>query len=403
MTKYWFNLASETFLWTSNVKVLLYNTSCQKSLILKNNTNQNTILSQFWNLENLYCIELSESDLKDNDISTFVKEVVKAGFGNIVVAEKGKRKPVFLVPELKLQKKMKKTDLFLETNENMLQYLHEVDIYVNDGQHYNQQFSKKEVDLKNISYPNLLQFLNTFINKSSVNTINILGDYPLEYPYIESLMELLHKTKTSMTLSLRLSQVLDNEKKLSALTSFLRQINIIVEPKFGLNNIFNVINLTKSIKISTAWKFKISSVKEYNKVENIINSKEIENYEILPFFNGFNIDFFEEYVYLTEDNILNTPLTKREIFARQVINTNYFGKLIIKSDGLVYTNLHQTALGTINNTSNELVCKELNGSSSWLKIRDKEPCSNCVYRWLCPSPSDYELELNKPNMCHIRL
>ena len=95
-------------------------------------------------------------------------------------------------------------------------------------------------------------------------------------------------------------------------------------------------------------------------------------------------------------------MSKREIFAHQALNTNYFGKLTISSDGNVYSNINGKPLGTINDDVKQLILHEMENGSYWLKIRDMEPCCNCVYQWLCPSPSDYELQIGKPNLCHVK-
>jgi hypothetical protein len=35
-------------------------------------------------------------------------------------------------------------------------------------------------------------------------------------------------------------------------------------------------------------------------------------------------------------------------------------------------------------------------------IRNQTPCDDCVYQWLCPSPSDYEIAISRPNLCHVK-
>lgn len=31
-----------------------------------------------------------------------------------------------------------------------------------------------------------------------------------------------------------------------------------------------------------------------------------------------------------------------------------------------------------------------------------ERSCDCIYQWLCPSPSNYELVIGQPNLCHIK-
>lgn len=115
-----------------------------------------------------------------------------------------------------------------------------------------------------------------------------------------------------------------------------------------------------------------------------------------------NYAFFNHHVFLNESDLNEIKLSKAEIFAHQALNTNDFGKLTIMPDGKVYANPHFPVLGTIEDDIRELVYKELVNGTSWRRIRDMKPCCDCVYQWLCPSPSDYELAIGKPNLCHIK-
>ena len=96
-------------------------------------------------------------------------------------------------------------------------------------------------------------------------------------------------------------------------------------------------------------------------------------------------------------------MSKRDIFIRQTLNISYFGKLYIEPDGKVYANLDNAPLGMIDDSPHDLVYKELTEGHSWLHIRDQEPCRECVYQWLCPSPSNYERVIGKPDLCKMAM
>ena len=65
-----------------------------------------------------------------------------------------------------------------------------------------------------------------------------------------------------------------------------------------------------------------------------------------------------------------------------------------------YANRLFPALGLVEKDSiYAIIRKEITEGQSWLRIRTQSPCDTCVYQWLCPSPSDYEIELNRPNLC----
>lgn len=86
-------------------------------------------------------------------------------------------------------------------------------------------------------------------------------------------------------------------------------------------------------------------------------------------------------------------------FIRQTLNIADFGKLYIEPDGKVYANLNDKSIGMIDNSPHDLVYRELTEGNAWLHIRNEEPCCECVYQWLCPSPSNYERVIGKPNLC----
>jgi len=96
-------------------------------------------------------------------------------------------------------------------------------------------------------------------------------------------------------------------------------------------------------------------------------------------------------------------LTKRELFAKKELNTNFFGKLTIFPDGNIYSNPNERPLGTIKDSLYEMLYKELTEGYAWMLTRDqKEPCTKCRFKFLCPPISNYEFAIGKFNLCHLR-
>ena len=85
----------------------------------------------------------------------------------------------------------------------------------------------------------------------------------------------------------------------------------------------------------------------------------------------------------------------------EAMKISNFGKLTVMPDGTVYANVNASPLGTIDDSLYSLVYKEFMEGKSWFKVRDEAPCIDCVYQWLCPSPSNYEKVVGRPNLCHI--
>ena len=90
------------------------------------------------------------------------------------------------------------------------------------------------------------------------------------------------------------------------------------------------------------------------------------------------------------------------IYAKKFINLNYFGRLFIATNGDIYSCLYENPISVFKDSLKDVIIKELiSEESSWRKIRSKHPCCNCIYQWLCPSPSSYENAIGKCNLCHI--
>lgn len=105
---------------------------------------------------------------------------------------------------------------------------------------------------------------------------------------------------------------------------------------------------------------------------------------------------------MAEEDILQSNYDKQDIFAHQVMNTNFWGRLSVLPDGKVYSNLNHPPLGTLKDRVYDLIVDEMTSKRAWRWIRDEvSPCKDCLFRYLCPSPSNYELVIGKPNLCHV--
>ena len=148
--------------------------------------------------------------------------------------------------------------------------------------------------------------------------------------------------------------------------------------------------------------FDVSSDEDCLQAEQIIDRFQIEKYRLNPVYTGGNIRFFEDNVFLTKEDILSSSLSVKDFFVHQAMNTNDFGKINIMPTGDVYANVNHPALGNIyTNSIYEIVNKEMEEGASWFRIRNYAPCNECVYQWLCPPLSDYEIAIGRLNLCHV--
>lgn len=158
----------------------------------------------------------------------------------------------------------------------------------------------------------------------------------------------------------------------------------------------------RSLGDLVSYRFEVASEADCQAAVGLAEDAAIEKYQLVPVYTGNNLDFFRKNVFLTHEDILATRLTMRDFFRRRAINENDFGKLHILPNGDIYANRHYPALGNVaTHDFLTIIQKEIKEGCSWLRVRNQEPCANCLYRDLCPSPSDYELETGCPNLCYI--
>ncbi len=411
MKKYWIYLKPFCFVWKKGGIVLLYNSLSGKGKEIKSNNTIDWLIDQLLDLNNLYCIEVTEDHLHNNELSSFISEIKDSDMGNIIPYIPQKRRPVFLVPVLNLQQDINKLRKESERSlgKDIMKNLHEISFFINLNEIFygccincfNQSVYRDCVNKGELRFSEIKIFLEQ-IGGSSVSAINIYADNILKYAELEQLVDELDKMHIIKTFCFPLRSFPANIDELKFLGSPQFRLKILVDPGFDSQKLDRIFQKLRISGIQCEWSFFVSSKEEFKKVNSVISESDFENTEIKPFLNGKNIKFFQDNIYLTKGDLLNSNLTKREIFAHQVLNTNDFGKLTVLPDRKVYANVNHPPLGLINEPVNKMVFNEMDKGTSWRRIRDMEPCCDCVYQWLCPSPSNYELAIGKPNLCHIK-
>jgi pseudo-rSAM protein len=82
-----------------------------------------------------------------------------------------------------------------------------------------------------------------------------------------------------------------------------------------------------------------------------------------------------------------------------VLNKNYFGKITIQADGQIFDNPNFDAVGNIGDTLEDIVYKIMREGRSWRWIRCNDVCDNCLYKLICPPPSNLELVMKSEIIC----
>lgn len=399
MKKYWLTLNPDTFLWANNGKCCIYNTQNHLLETFGNTEYLQNILEKLLDTESLYSTELNEEVLLLPEVSAFVDKILSTSSGILTENNGNNKKPVSLKPILKLQDGVGyyEWEHRQGIDGDIIKNLHELVFYVNGSKYGNEWYHKqvifprktgKTIDLHSL-YRFALNARNPYLSQ-----ISLVGNLLILPEAIEiiSKLEKISEVKVFITMQDAMDNLIEAEK-----LAGLNCLVILVTDYEMLELLFTSVSWAKNV----SYKFMVTSESEYERAYHCADYHKLENHEIIPVYTPENHLFFEDNLYMDDEILSNIALSKKDIFIRQTLNIHHFGKLYILPDGNVYGNLNDCFIGNINEPAKDVVYREMTEGNSWLQIRNIQPCSNCVYQWLCPSPSNYEKVIGKMNLCNI--
>ena len=409
MKEYWLYLESYTFLWRNNNNILFYNTLSGRNFLIDQHPDIEDIICSWENPKSSYCVKISNDAIKKKAINDLIEKIRSSYSGDIISTDDINGKPFVMRPILSFQKGKKQlSEIANYTGDNVALDLQQINISLD-----------WDIGLYSVGIKDSCYLSNLRLKENKLSTFNVLN-------FLKSIIEIFRgsihfycsdylKLKedncviwkcidvyNNIVVHLPL-KLMDYEVVLSRFWDSKLKLKIYIELDVGIEKIEQTILRLKESSIDYHYCFLIVSAEEYAASESIMTRYDIVDSEIKIIYNGDNIDFFEKYVYLATEDLVQLNLTKRNIYAHMEINTYDFGILSLMPDGFVYGNLLQAPIGSIEDDVKILVYKEIDQGFSWKRIRNTDPCDRCVYQWLCPSPSTYELAIGKSNLCHINL
>ncbi len=401
MKKYKLILDSDTFLWINNNEGLIYQSENFRAFVFSLSSKLDEICWHLLAIEHLYTVELTEDELNDGDVHYFADQLVDMGAGQLLLNNSTDKGTVSLMPVLKIQDQI--NDFVWKHEQgiggSIIQHIHELTFYINGSKYGNDHYYLQTIFPRNDALTLISEKILRFIRNSRnlfLSNINLVGDI-FSYPGYEELLNNIIIFDIPVTIFITAGDFFDHEKQIKKIKWHNKiRFNILVDQKVNINRLVAVLN---DIDVSFLPTFLIFSEQDYLRVEQISTTF---NGNIVPLYDGQNIDFFESSIFISQEDILASGLSKREVFMRQAANIHHFGKLTILLDSKVYADVNQVPLGTIDDTPYSLVYKEFTEGKSWFRIRDLAPCKDCIYQWLCPSPSNYETVIGRPDLCHVK-
>ncbi|MDR2913848.1 MAG: TIGR04150 pseudo-rSAM protein [Tannerella sp.] len=377
---YWFIIEPYMYVGLTKKNALLYNTldgvtlESDKEDVIK-------LLKEILQKDNCGVVLLTDERYKQKDINGFIHELREKYMGDVIDVTLSKGKPVQLLPYYNYPNNQ---ELYKKHNftprKNILEDLSEINIHVNA--------------ITNIK--KLIPFLQSIPEGKTFNIIGNIGEVT-NYSEILSYFDQ-HPSPKNMLCSYK--------DVIALQPTFMNNFSCRISVCFpvDMQHWSDLRQLLLSQTSPVEYIFDVSSDGDCLQAEYLIKQFQIEKYRLNPVYTGDNIRFFEENVFLTKEDILSISMTIKDFFTRQAINLYDFGKINIMPNGDAYANLNYPVLGNIYvDNIYEIIQKEINEGKSWFRIRDQAPCTDCVCQWLCPPPSNYEIALKRPNLCHKKV
>ncbi|MDR2919149.1 MAG: TIGR04150 pseudo-rSAM protein [Tannerella sp.] len=379
VSDYWFAIEPYVFIDIKNKNALLYNT-LDRATIESTNEKIIEILHDTLKEENCGVALLTNEQYQQKEVNCFICELREKFMGDVIDVSLSNGKPVQLLPFYNYSKEQ---EVYKKNNfssyKNVLEKLFEISIHV---------------DITT-DITNLIRFLASIPQNLTLNIIGNIGEVP-KYSELLSYLDQYSSPKNllcSYENVIALQPIYENNFSYQITVSFpidVKQWNRATE-----------ILLSQTLPFEFV--FNVSSEDNIQQSEQLIEQYQIEKYKLKPNYTGNNIRFFEEEVFLSKEDILSTSMTIKDFFAHQAVNIYDFGKINIMPNGDTYANLNHPLLGNIYvNNIHEILHKEVEEGKSWLRIRNEAPCTDCVYQWICPPPSNYEIAIGRPNLCHVK-
>lgn len=403
--KYWFGILPHVYYVRKGEKTLLYNT-VDGSHIITSVPEVTGIVEEMHQKMNLGIAALTASQLENTALAQFVRKSCEKNICKIQEQVPDSPKPVQLMPVLNLQRDVDKLKEApgRSVGEGIMDYLTEVTVVLNgecgrrclECGDYGRQFFHcfKCEDGQELASDAMIEFLET-VRYAPLRRLAFTGGDIFLYSQWDKLRPYLNDNGICPILGVHYQNITEaglNHVKDCPLEIFVPS----PIDKSMLSNAMALIGQRKANYI-----FSVTSDEDCAAAEEIIESLRITDFEFNPFFNNGNSDFFEKRVFTSQEDILDAPISQRVIFARQKMNTNFFGHILLLPNGDVKATLNGSILGNIQHGHiAEMVEREFVGTESWRKIRNGTICSECLFQFLCPSPSNYEIVMERENLCN---
>lgn len=382
---YWFYLSPSVYI-SIKENVLLYDTDKNRYFIVYDSS-LTYIFESLLDLKNMGAVTIDYYTAKNDTI----EQLVKAEYGVLIEADKGDDKPAMLPIKCGINIDFDRTfndntlyDLVL--CKDISKYL--LDVYLilnvdndsNASKYFISQSLALETFYHEILGESILNNILSQIEHFPISQIRLVVDNIYSFNKggnLEKLLDNIHMLNKTILLILNIRDYSFKNVRDDVQYEFI--IDSYTEGEY-LKQIICRLN-----NEGCSYRFMIQNRHEYYSALELIQECELDNYSIIPFFNGHNKNFIVELFSVEENDILERSIPLKEIFRNTKINSNLFGTLIFTPNGEIYADTNAPAICKIKDGKIlDCVLKEVVSKNSWRDTRNFPRCQRCLFQYLCP-------------------
>lgn len=398
---YWFYLSPKVYV-TSKEDIFLYHTESGARLEVTER-HLKELLQAVYEPKNLGVVEFPQELWKQEGTHALIEQMLSLHMAGLIPIDREQGKPINFLPILNLQKDVDKAVSIGELSlvvDDLLSYLSRLTLCLGGGRLCPSYLSRvwREQEAHWMA-PSLLYSLLEQARHSRLKQVGLYADSLFLHPQMQEILGLLERYEYDYQLWMSAKHYLQHQGRIeTCLRSMKRSCHLSLLA--SATELEDLARMNEENIQLFSWHFLIEDEAQYARVEQFAERWGIVQSELVPIYTGDNLPFFEEYIYLSEDDIFSEPIEMRRIFCNQKLNSNDFGALTVLPTGECRVSLNTPALGNLMQTSLlEILYKELTTNTAWRKTRNSGKCQKCFFQYLCPPPSSYEQVIGREDLC----
>ena len=398
---YYLSVFPDVHIWRDQDVVLFYDVSNNKQCILNLDSESRPIIDAFMDIRNLYCVQLQERQCH----LPFVERIVADRIG-VVTSCQAEERPTTIPPIYYLENRL--NDGVEKNSGLILDLVREVTIHLEQGCNCSCTHCKSLFKQTNSCTCTNHSFSSVAIPQiaSKVSGLKNLKKINLAITKVDS--SVLDEIRILTLPGILSCYYIDWKNASREVVASLLEVNNSALIKILLNisevssvQLDEILSLQSTFCESIILVICISSESDQIRVEELMTMKPTpQNIEIKCFYTGKNAELIRKQYLLNNKELQELSADHNTIFGNRELDFALFGVFIIYPDGTIRLNENTEVIGVIEDDWTKILNKAINKPNPWLMTRSKtKPCSNCVYRDLCPPIRNLELYMGDKLAC----